>query len=214
MSIDALTQAWSEALSQNSDLLGPAAMSFLRSAKPLGDIDGTILIAVPNDFAKKWIENNGANDLTQALAAILGRSVRLAVTIDPTLDAQEEAVEESSSTASEIAENSASSSQASAQLSQTSGSTGSPQLAIDTASTHLNPKHTFDTFVIGPSNRFAHAAAFAVSESPGRAYNPLFIHGGSGLGKTHLLHAVTFPADACALRELRGIHQRLHQLGA
>ena len=190
VSIDALTQAWSEALSQNSDLLGPAAMSFLRSAKPLGDIDGTILIAVPNDFAKKWIENNGANDLTQALAAILGRSVRLAVTIDPTLYAQEEAVEESSSTASEIAENSASPSQASAQLSQTSGSTGSPQLAIDTASTHLNPKHTFDTFVIGPSNRFAHAAAFAVSESPGRAYNPLFIHGGSGLGKTHLIHAI------------------------
>ena len=201
MSIDALTQAWSEALSQNSDQLGPAAMSFLRSAKPLGDIDGTILVAVPNDFAKKWIENNGANDLTQALAAILGRSVRLAVTIDPTLDAQEEAVEESSSTASEIADNSAptsqaepahssSSSQTSAQLSQTSGSTGSPQLAIDTASTHLNPKHTFDTFVIGPSNRFAHAAAFAVSESPGRAYNPLFIHGGSGLGKTHLIHAI------------------------
>ena len=112
MSIDALTQAWSEALSQNSDQLGPAAMSFLRSAKPLGDIDGTILIAVPNDFAKKWIENNGANDLTQALAAILGRSVRLAVTIDPTLDAQEEAVEESSSTASEIADNSAPTSQA------------------------------------------------------------------------------------------------------
>ena len=141
MSIDALTQAWSEALSQNSDQLGPAAMSFLRSAKPLGDIDGTILIAVPNDFAKKWIENNGANDLTQALAAILGRSVRLAVTIDPTLDAQEEAVEESSSTASEIADNSAptsqaepahssSSSQAFSQLSQTSGSTGSPQLML------------------------------------------------------------------------------------
>ena len=201
MSIDALTQAWSEALSQNSDQLGPAAMSFLRSAKPLGDIDGTILIAVPNDFAKKWIENNGANDLTQALAAILGRSVRLAVTIDPTLDTQEEAVEKTSSTASEIADNAAptpqaepahssSLSQASAQLSQTSGSTGSPQLAIDTASTHLNPKHTFDTFVIGPSNRFAHAAAFAVSESPGRAYNPLFIHGGSGLGKTHLIHAI------------------------
>ena len=112
MSIDALTQAWSEALSQNSDLLGPVAMSYLRSAKPLGDIDGTILIAVPNDFAKKWIENNGANDLTQALAAILGRSVRLAVTIDPTMDAQEEAVEESSSTTSEIADNSAPTSQA------------------------------------------------------------------------------------------------------
>lgn len=56
MSIDALTQAWSEALSQNSDQLGPAAMSFLRSAKPLGDIDGTILVAVPNDFAKSGLK--------------------------------------------------------------------------------------------------------------------------------------------------------------
>ena len=193
MSIDALTQAWSEALAQISDQLRPATLSFLRSAKPLGDIDGTILIAVPNDFTKKWIENNDATDLTASLTNILGRTVRLAVTIDPSLEPEPEPVEQTSPVASSVegsdqVQPSATTPHQAAPAHATPSS--SPQLAIDTASTHLNPKHTFDTFVIGPSNRFAHAAAFAVSETPGRAYNPLFIHGDSGLGKTHLIHAI------------------------
>ena len=193
MSIDALTQAWSEALAQISDQLRPATLSFLRSAKPLGDIDGTILIAVPNDFTKKWIENNDATDLTASLTNILGRSVRLAVTIDPSLEPEPEPTEQTSPVASSVGSEgqvqpSATTPHQAAPAQATSSS--SPQLAIDTTSTHLNPKHTFDTFVIGPSNRFAHAAAFAVSETPVRAYNPLFIHGDSGLGKTHLIHAI------------------------
>ena len=193
MSIDALTQAWSEALAQISDQLRPATLSFLRSAKPLGDIDGTILIAVPNDFTKKWIENNDATDLTASLTNILGRSVRLAVTIDPSLEPEPEPTEQTSPVASSVgSEGQVQPSATTPHQAATAQATpsSSPQLAIDTASTHLNPKHTFDTFVIGPSNRFAHAAAFAVSETPGRAYNPLFIHGDSGLGKTHLIHAI------------------------
>ena len=69
------------------------------------------------------------------------------------------------------------------------GGGGAPVKAIDGVG-RLNPRYNFDTFVIGSSNRFAHAAAFAVAEAPAKAYNPLFIYGGSGLGKTHLLHAV------------------------
>lgn len=197
MESDSLTRAWAAALDAvPTNELGPVATSMLRSARPLGDIEGTILLAVPNDFTKQWIEDKAQSKLTTALSVHLGRTVRIAITVDPSIEVvtQEEEKEEPAPLAPEPAP-------AAPALTPASSNEDhehreghhSPALVssnADSGPTHLNPKFTFDTFVIGPSNRFAHAAALAASESPGTAFNPLFIYGDSGLGKTHLLQAI------------------------
>ena len=189
MESDSLTRAWAAALNAvPTDELGPVATSMLRSARPLGDIEGTILLAVPNGFTKQWIEDKAQSKLTTALSVNLGRTVRIAITVDPSLElvaAHDQEEEEPPAPAPPTQPTPASS--------QEKKENHSPALVTsptDAGPTHLNPKFTFDTFVIGPSNRFAHAAALAASETPGTAFNPLFIYGDSGLGKTHLLQAI------------------------
>ncbi|MDN6793607.1 MAG: chromosomal replication initiator protein DnaA [Propionibacterium sp.] len=205
---NALSDAWSVALQSLDSLeLGPVASSFVRMTKPLGDIEGTILLAVPNEFTKSFIETRVSQQVTEALSQAIGREIRIAVTIDDSLvpDAEEENPPSPDTPAAGTPEphGTAGSGQPS-QDADTSTEHHPPlqtprephvsrildAVNIDSTETHLNPKYTFDTFVIGPSNRFAHAAATAVAESPAKAYNPLFIYGDSGLGKTHLLHAI------------------------
>ena len=194
MESDSLTRAWAAALDAvPTNELGPVATSMLRSARPLGDIEGTILLAVPNDFTKQWIEDKAQSKLTTALSVHLGRTVRIAITVDPSIEVvtEEEEKEEAAPVTPEPAP--AAPALAPASSKEDHEEHHSPALAssnADSGPTHLNPKFTFDTFVIGPSNRFAHAAALAASESPGTAFNPLFIYGDSGLGKTHLLQAI------------------------
>ncbi len=164
-----LEEAWSQTVTEiGSEDLGPAHMAFLSMVKPLGDIDGTILLAVPNDFTKEFIESQLTAQVTGALSTILGRDVRIALTVDSQLETE---------TKPDPAE-------------EPFLPLPNPLQPKNNSSDRLNPKFTFETFVTGPSNRFAGAAALAVSETPARAYNPLFIYGDSGLGKTHLLHAI------------------------
>jgi chromosomal replication initiator protein len=129
---------------------------------------GRLVVAVPNDFTRDWIESHFQGFVSGAARETMGREVVVSFAV----------AERSRPPAS----------------AQRAGETTRPREPDlpdrDGSDVELNPKYTFDLFVIGSSNRFAHAAALAVSEAPAQAYNPLFIYGGTGLGKTHLLQAI------------------------
>jgi chromosomal replication initiator protein len=124
--------------------------------------DDAFVLGVPNDFTREWIEGHFLGLIGAAVRDVTGqeRRVALSVTERMPIDAPAPAV------AAPI------------------------RAAAGAADAGMNPKYTFDLFVIGSSNRFAHAAALAVAEAPAQAYNPLFIYGGTGLGKTHLMQAI------------------------
>ncbi|MEI2774952.1 MAG: chromosomal replication initiator protein DnaA [Tetrasphaera sp.] len=192
---------WADVLVRlDADGISAQHRAFLVGAQLKGLLDGTALIAVPSDFAKTMLEQRIRVPVEQALAAQLEHPVNLAVTVDPSLDV-EDALTEVEPYAAEPSPFAARTPATlfddldSGQLDQPRGTRASASSRPDSQPekvdvTRLNPKYVFDTFVIGASNRFAHAAAVAVAEAPAKAYNPLFIYGESGLGKTHLLHAI------------------------
>jgi chromosomal replication initiator protein len=193
---------WNNALNSVADTMSAPQNAFLRLARLVGLIDNTVLLAVPNDFTKGVLEERLAAPLTDALSDQLGRELHLAVTVDASLAGAGDsasypqhdlvdltAVEAGPSRPGDLAADSpvpGSAQALEADIFRVGpiGSTTAPR------ESRLNPKYTFETFVIGSSNRFAHAAAVAVAEAPAKAYNPLFVYGESGLGKTHLLHAI------------------------
>ncbi len=275
MSETDLAEVWARSLDELATMqIEPHQRAWLKLTRPLGLVENTALIATPNEFVKEQLETRLRALITHALSRELGRSIQLAVTVDPT------AITAATAFPAAPAAPGPGDGQAAGQddhagvpgprggpmdgaldgriprpadplgsgsLGSTGslGGTGLPGGAdpgshaadgqpghLDRATgpaggaplgsaplggpfdalagrpqhaggppgplpgaprptqARLNPKYTFETFVIGSSNRFAHAAAVAVAEAPAKAYNPLFIYGDSGLGKTHLLHAI------------------------
>ncbi|MDA8223309.1 chromosomal replication initiator protein DnaA [Desulfosporosinus sp.] len=163
---NSLQLLWQETLEKlKNELSKPSFETWLSSTRLL-NIDGdTLVISVPNEFAKDWLESRYAPMIRSSVQSVLGHSVSLRFILSSLGDTYSDDISSTEPTVAVSKHN-------------------------EPIPNSLNTKYTFDTFVIGNSNRFAHAASLAVAESPAKSYNPLFIYGGVGLGKTHLMHAI------------------------
>ena len=150
-------------------LSGPGYQTFLSSTKPLHLENNTLTIEVPNNFSKEWIRDK-CEPLLKEMLPIINNSFLFEYVIKIDNYTQNEE-----------------------QLSIFTPPQKNTQEKIE--STRFNPKYTFDNFIVGHNNRFAYAASEAVAKTPAKAYNPLFIYGSVGLGKTHLLHSIGLKAQ-------------------
>jgi chromosomal replication initiator protein len=165
-------QVWRAALGELQVSLSPANYETWLKETQLVDVDEQrFRIGVPNGFAKDWLETRYRSLISQTLARIVGYSVQVEFVVSAAEPAAGDGVDGMPAAVPQV------------RLEPT-------RVGGDGGATNLNPRYTFSTFIVGSANRLAHAASLSVAERPGHAYNPLFLYGGVGLGKTHLMHAI------------------------
>ncbi len=174
-------QVWRAALGELQVSLSPANFeTWLRDTQLVDVEENRFRISVPNGFAKDWLETRYRSLISQTLARIVGYSVQVEFSIGSaagTDPAETDTTPETIGPASPPV----TSQQVRVEPTRVGGEGGT---------TNINPRYTFSNFIVGSANRLAHAASLSVAERPGHAYNPLFLYGGVGLGKTHLMHAI------------------------
>ena len=158
---------WSKALQEiEKKISKPSFETWLKSTKAHGLQKDTLVITAPNEFARDWLESRYLHLIAETIYHVTGEELGVKFII-PQNQLEEDF-----------------------EFKAPNKKITKQDDPVELQQNMLNPKYTFDTFVIGSGNRFAHAASLAVAEAPAKAYNPLFIYGGVGLGKTHLMHAI------------------------
>ena len=177
-------QVWRAALGELQVSLSPANYETWLRDTQLVDVDEQrFRIAVPNGFAKDWLETRYRSLISQTLARIVGYSVQVEFVVGP---APTDGTPPVAADATDDAPPAATPSRLNGQEVRVEAT----RIGGEGGATNLNPRYTFANFIVGSANRLGHAASLSVAERPGHAYNPLFLYGGVGLGKTHLMHAI------------------------
>jgi len=178
-------QLWQATVGQlQLQLDRPMFDTWVRDTHALSYEDGLLVVGVHNAFAQGYLEGRLYGEIQKIASSAARRTVAIRFVVQ----------RNGATPASELAPDGQPTAQPKLEWAQLGG--------VDPIDSHLTPRYTFEDFVVGQSNRLAHAGCLAVAEKPGQAYNPLFVYGGAGLGKTHLLHAIGNRAVARGLRTL------------
>lgn len=174
--MDQFSAIWNNVLTIMANEVAKTSFEAWLKDTKLDRVEGSVLyIEVPNEFTRDWVEARYALALRKTVSHLTNKDWELRFEVQPSMNKTNPQIETKKNSLGFHAEK------------KTISTTMTQNQYVPTI---LNPKYTFDTFVVGNSNRFAHAASLAVAEAPARAYNPLFLYGGVGLGKTHLMHAI------------------------